>query len=159
MLFKSSSNIGHFTWRPKCDLLLPASMKRREREWNVIRLLVWPRMYKNYAKALQYYAVPYFLSCLLWKRRDSERRSSKHFPIPVCSHSVHVFLFVTVLEYFKRHLIYCLDLDNNLACILVIIHQQTALYICLSTSTFPSPSYWYTIRVFLNYTLYLSPSS
>jgi hypothetical protein len=39
----------------------------------------------------------------------------------------------TVLEYFSRHLIYCLYLNNNLACILAIIHQQTAPYICFST--------------------------
>jgi hypothetical protein len=36
----------------------------------------------------------------------------------------------TVLEYFSRHLIYRLYLGNNLACRLVIIHQQTAPYIC-----------------------------
>jgi hypothetical protein len=58
-----TKNIGHFIWKPKCFLLLPATFHHHESallEWNGIRLQGRTRRYKHYANATP----PYFTRTL-----------------------------------------------------------------------------------------------
>jgi hypothetical protein len=139
-LLQSSKNIGHFTWRPQCVLLLPANMNRREEsemvsdcyyDWGCLKTIPKPHN-------TTFYYFSYLVSFVEEGIVNGEATNISRFQSALTLF-LSVFLFVTVLEYFSRHLIYCLFLDKNLACILAIIHQQTAPYICLSTYFFLPP--------------------